>query len=334
MVASILVLGAGPAGTAAAIEAASRGLEVTLLEAAAFPRDHPGEALHPGTRALFGKLRVLEAVEEAGFVRHSGVWIERGGQRQFQAFSPGPEQWFGYQAWRARLDSILLERARNAGVRVLQPVRARELVRDGKRVIGVISDEGLLEADFILDGTGGSRWLSRQMQMPWQYHSRRLLVQYGYASGECPARDAQPLFRWTGRQWEWTARVLPDTYQWTRLMASGEPFARNWLPDEFRRLDPVGPVRGADATWMSASHFSGSGYFLLGDASATLDPSSSHGVLRALMSGMMAAHLIAEGMRKRQSELLLTNVYNEWLGRWLAHDLENLRDLYRRAESE
>jgi flavin-dependent dehydrogenase len=50
--------------------------------------------------------------------------------------------------------------------------------------------------------------------------------------------------------------------------------------------------RGADVTWRIISPAAGPGFFLVGDAVAVLDPASSHGVLKALMTGMMAAHLI------------------------------------------
>ena len=50
--ANILVLGGGPAGSAAAITAASLGMKVTLLERECFPRHAPGESLHPGGSTL------------------------------------------------------------------------------------------------------------------------------------------------------------------------------------------------------------------------------------------------------------------------------------------
>ena len=67
---STAIIGAGPAGCAAAIELARAGKQVVLLETSTFPRHRPGESLHPGVEVIFEKLGVADAVNSAGFVRH------------------------------------------------------------------------------------------------------------------------------------------------------------------------------------------------------------------------------------------------------------------------
>ena len=50
--------------------------------------------------------------------RHPGIWIEWGGPRRFEAFgrdASGP--WSGFQFWRADFDALLVERAREVGIR-------------------------------------------------------------------------------------------------------------------------------------------------------------------------------------------------------------------------
>ncbi len=118
----VVIIGGGPAGSATAISCATAGLSVLVLERAAFPRDCPGESLHPGVEPLFTQLGVGDAVRAARFVRYPGFWVEWDGPRQFVPFGQdanGP--WLGFQAWRAELDALLLERARALGVEVLQP---------------------------------------------------------------------------------------------------------------------------------------------------------------------------------------------------------------------
>ena len=74
MVFDVLIVGAGPAGCAAAIRAASGGLSVALLEKARFPRDLPGEALPPDVEQTFAELGVTTSISKAGFMRTPG-WI-------------------------------------------------------------------------------------------------------------------------------------------------------------------------------------------------------------------------------------------------------------------
>ena len=135
----VLVVGAGPAGCAAAIHAATRGLRVALIEKAHFPRDLPGEALHPDVNRLFAELGVAEAVSKAGFISNPGWIRERSGDRSFIPFIGESGLQFGIQAWRSALDSILLAHARTAGVTVVQPasgargVSERSIVWPGSR---------------------------------------------------------------------------------------------------------------------------------------------------------------------------------------------------------
>src|SRR4051794_25366150 len=71
----LLIIGAGPAGCAAAISARRHGLTVMMLEASAQPRRVPGETLHPGIEPLFARLGVAAQVARAGFHRHAGIRI-------------------------------------------------------------------------------------------------------------------------------------------------------------------------------------------------------------------------------------------------------------------
>ena len=171
--ADVAVLGAGPGGAAAAIMCARAGLRVALVERDAFPRERPGETLHPGVEPLLEQLGVAAAVRAAGFLRHRGNWIEWGGARRFEPFGAdgpnGPDgtngaaPWLGLQAWRADFDALLVARARALGVAVLQPCRAVRPLVAGARVVGVETSAGPLVAPFVVDAAGGGHWLARQL---------------------------------------------------------------------------------------------------------------------------------------------------------------------------
>jgi flavin-dependent dehydrogenase len=65
----VIIVGGGPAGTTAAIQCRRAGLAVALIERVKFPRERPGESLHPGIEPLFQQIGVNERFLSAGFIR-------------------------------------------------------------------------------------------------------------------------------------------------------------------------------------------------------------------------------------------------------------------------
>ena len=327
----VLVLGAGPAGCAAAILCAQRGLRVALLEREAFPRDRPGETLHPGVEPLLRQLGLGDALQSAGFLRHPGVWVRWDSDLRFEPFGAdagGP--WLGFQAWRADFDSLLLERARSLGVTVRQPSSAGAPMLDGARVTGGRAPGATLPARFVIDAAGARHWLARKLSLNIRRRSPRLTARYGYARGECPARDDAPALVADDDGWTWAARVRPRLYGWTRLSWRDARRLDAGPPEELGGLAPHGPTRAADVTWRMVNEPAGPGYFLAGDAAALLDPAASHGVLKGLMSGMMAAHLCAAVIKDGASERQASREYRDWLAGWFEADVARLRELYAR----
>ena len=310
----VLVIGGGPAGTSAAITCARGGQSVILLEAESFPRHLPGETLHPGVESLLRRLGAAAGLESANFLRHAGVWIDRSGKLEFQAYGSdesGP--WLGYQATRSEFDQLLLVQARSCGVRILQPHRALRVLREGDRIAGAETTAGTVRANFTVDASGTSAWLTRQLWLPFCRASRKLIACYGYMQGECPAREAAPCFTYRPDGWVWTARVRPNLFHWTRLFTVWPPLRREGPPPEFAGLEPLGRPKGSDVTWRLLEACAGPGYFVAGDAASVSDPSSSHGVLRALMSGMLAGHLVLRKTFGNEPEPALTAEYRQFL---------------------
>lgn len=244
----------------------------------------------------------------------------------FGADDSGP--WRGFQAWRADFDAILLQHARRWGVQVLQPCRALSDLMDKDRVAGIVTSQGPVQAEFVVDAAGDRQWLARQLGLGIRFHSPLLIAHYGYAEGACPVRDKAPAIVADEEGWTWTTRVRPQLYGWTRLLWGGQKLSKDWLPAEFRRLRSHGRTRGADVTWRIVAAPAGPGYFLVGDAAVVLDPASSHGVLKAIMSGMMAGHAILQVMQHGLNQTQAARSYSRWIHDWFKHDEGRLRELY------
>jgi len=331
----LIIVGGGPGGTAAAITAKQMvpDLQVLLIERSPFPRHRPGETLHPGIEPLLQQLGVWDEVLAADFPRHTGHWVAWGEPRQFQPFGQNEDgtAWQGFQAWRATFDTLLLTRARGLDVEIWQPCQAHNVLTLNQRVQGVVCKKNgeLIEvsAPYLIDAGGGSQWLARKLSLPIEYHSSQLLLSYGYATGQLTDDNSLPLLAADEHGWSWSAKVGTDRYHWARLDFRSPPL-KPQLPNALLGLTAEDKVYGADVTWRSVSQPAGLGYFMVGDAAALFDPTSSHGVLRAMMSGIYAGHLVGKRLAGKVGEGQVSDIYRAWIRRWVEHEVKNLRAAY------
>jgi geranylgeranyl reductase family protein len=126
----VLIVGAGPAGSAAAITLARAGLDVVLVDQHSFPRDKVcGDGLIPDAHNALRKLGVLDEVMRAAQPStHVGCIGPRGGRIDV----PGTLAVLP----RKELDLILCRAAVAAGARMIAPVRFNAAIEDAGRVVG------------------------------------------------------------------------------------------------------------------------------------------------------------------------------------------------------
>src|SRR4051812_31171022 len=115
-----LVIGAGPAGSIAAICLARRGVGVTLIEQHRFPRDKVcGECLSSTGMDVLTRLGLADKIIGAGAVELNTTALY--GRAREWAVLPMPRAMWGLT--RRRLDELLLQSAGRTGATILQPAR-------------------------------------------------------------------------------------------------------------------------------------------------------------------------------------------------------------------
>ena len=139
----MLVVGAGPGGSALARLLATAGHSVVVVDRAAFPRDKAcSEYMSPEAVRILDRLGVVAALESAGAVPLAGtaVTAARGSRLQgrFALAGHRPYRPTGLSVSRRILDHELVAAARAAGALVLERTSAESLLRDEAGIAGAV----------------------------------------------------------------------------------------------------------------------------------------------------------------------------------------------------
>jgi flavin-dependent dehydrogenase len=295
--ASVCVMGGGPAGSTFAARMAQLGHDVELIESVAFPRPRIGESLSPGVLPLLETTGAGQAVEAAGFRPVCKVMVMWDGPMRIRANDSGQ----GLLVDRGRFDHLLLARAKQLGVRILQPARIVERCRHDDAWTITVEMEGRilkLRADFLADARGraSSGVWRRQISGP------STLALYAYWRGIHLPED--PRIAAGGDAWYWGV-PLPDGGYNTLVFVDTKQFHADrdgtLMARFLRHLDQsglmagtrdaklAGPVRAIDATPYVVTAPVTPASIAVGEAALALDPISSSGVQKAIQSALAGA---------------------------------------------
>jgi menaquinone-9 beta-reductase len=175
--ADVIVVGAGPAGSAAAYHLATAGLDVLLLEKTEFPREKVcGDGLTPrGTKQLIAM--GIDISPEAGWIRNYGLRI-RGAGHVLELDWPDLASHPNYGLTRNRMDfdQMLARQAVKAGARLYERTSVTAPILDEKtgKIVGVtakpVDDNGRragadveFRAPLVMAADGNSSRLSVSM---------------------------------------------------------------------------------------------------------------------------------------------------------------------------
>src|SRR5215470_9594250 len=138
----VIIIGAGPAGSASSALLAEKGHRVLVLEREKFPRYHIGESLLPFTYQPLERLGLIEKMRQSAFVKKYSVqFISPSGKasQPFYFFDRYDRETVAqtWQVLRSEFDLLLLNNAREKGAVVKEENTVIELVKSNGAVIGV-----------------------------------------------------------------------------------------------------------------------------------------------------------------------------------------------------
>src|SRR5262245_43443392 len=301
----LLVIGGGPAGATIAALAARKGASVTLLEKEKFPRDKVcGEFLSAEGCGVLHRLGVLPTLKSLGGKPMTRCLLADAKGRSID--SPLPQSALGIS--RSTLDTLLLARARAAGVTVEEQTHATAAILESGRVTGVNTKDGeSFKATVIIAADGRRSMLQRALNPdigdPMTTHAGswfgfgahfsdmtrglggriELYVFDGGYAGLGPIEGGRldlaliarvEALRASGNS---PQRLFEERIMRNPLLAQrldGSQLLSAWRA--------IGPLKFG--VRMPASH----GVLFLGDAAGTIDPFSGEGISNALVAAELA----------------------------------------------
>ena len=328
----LLVVGAGPAGCAAAITAHERGLDVLVVDKANFPRDKTcGDGLTTAALRLYEGLGVdvpglpaYERVQEVVLASPSGRVV---------TLPFLPDAHYSAVVPRLQLDAALVARARNVGVEVREGVGLVDLdTSNPNRVRAELSDGTSVDAVFVVAADGHWSPVRRLLEpdaapdlAAWQAFRQYFHGVADHRQWVIFEPDLLPGYAWVfplpGGGANVGFGVLRDEN------TSGKQLHALWAdvitrPRITAILGPDAQPEGTHRAWpipaaYTPARLTHGRVLYVGDAASVVDPMTGEGIAQAVESGILAATAVARG----GSAAAVTTRYTHDVHRALGRDL-------------
>jgi len=348
----VIIIGAGPAGSAAAAMLAEQGRRVVMIEREKFPRYHIGESLIPFTSLPLKRLGLLEKMRQSEFVKKYSVQFVSPSGKASQPFYFAtryePEIAQTWQVLRSEFDQMLMYHARERGALVLEETTVKELLREDDLTVGVKAQDRFgstleFRAPMTLDCSGREAFVPTRLN--WRVREPKLnkVAVWTYYRGakRDPGLDAgaTTVAFVPEKGWFWYIPQHRDMIS-VGVVAEGKYLTRDgvreprdifereigqnlWIQEHLASGTQVGPhYLTSEFSWRSR-YCAADGLLLAGDSFGFLDPVFSSGVMLALKSGVLAADAIQAAF---DAQDFSADRFTEY-SRVMREGLENMRKL-------
>ncbi|MBU3706514.1 MAG: NAD(P)/FAD-dependent oxidoreductase [Mycobacterium sp.] len=337
--AEVVVVGAGPSGSAAAAWAARGGREVLVIDSCEFPRDKAcGDGLTPRAVVELRRLGLGDWLD--GRIRHHGLRMTGFGA-SVEVPWPGPSfPPVSSAVPRTELDDRLRKAAEDAGAGMLLGCKAVGVQRDpaGRVNQVVLADGRRVGCEWLIVADGARSPLGRELGRRWHQETVYGVAIRGYAASP---RAAEP---WISSDLELRSpaghggnragdgQVLPG-YGWIFPLGNGEvnigvgalatarrpaevalrPLIRHYAGLKAAEWGLDGPPRALSSALLpmggAVSGVAGANWLLVGDAAGCVNPLNGEGIDYGLETGRLAAEILGSADLQRAWPALLAAHY-------------------------
>ena len=314
----VLIMGGGPAGSAAGALLAEQGWHTVILEKDHHPRFHIGESLLPLSIPYLDELGVRKAVERIGLRKYAAEFhsIDHDKSTRFDFGDALKRDYpYAFEVRRSEFDHVLLQNAASKGALVHEGWRvdSAEAQENGLRTISATHDSGARDtwqARFYIDATGRDTFMADFLGIKARNPRHRSAALYAHFEGaeRATGRDEGNIcIYWFDHGWFWLIPLKDGTMSVGAVckpdyLKTRESTVAQFFQDTIA-LCPGVAARLAEATLASevtatgnysyqSRRMTGDNYLMVGDAYAFIDPVFSSGVHLALNSAFLAADAV------------------------------------------
>lgn len=321
----VLVIGGGPAGSAAALSLHERGARVLLLERTRTRSAHPGESLLASGLACLSELGVGDAfreLEARPSYLHRIHWAGRTVERPALWTRAGPTHHLDRQAF----DDMLLAECEKRSIDVRRGASVTRLRCAQGRVFADMQSEGVTQATEcagLIDATGRAAWACRRLAARRERADRLVAFVASFERG-----DSEPstLIESSADGWWYCA---PQPRGWmtamyvTELLDRQASNVRTLWNDALERA-PATRARVSNRVQRSSvrayragpewTHFDPDLPVVpVGDGALSFDPMAGKGLAFALRSGIEAAEAVGSASGRRAYRDKARGIYESHL---------------------
>lgn len=317
----VLIIGGGPAGSAAAIKLGEAGVSAAILERTRYEGSRIGETLPPEANLVLKALGVWDEFINDAHLESPGNISAWGSEvLEERDFIFGPHG-CGWHVDRTKFDRTLSRCVERSGAKVIGGTEVTGHTRlDGRKWRVTAKNGGrsvLFEADHLLYATGRRARLSLPVGTKRTVDKMVSLVKLFDPAVSITELDHRTLVESDINGW-WYSSVLPqnqviaaymtdadllpkgagESAEIWRQLLSGAPHTRQRVRDMVLRETLVVPA----SSYLN-SQLAGDGWMAIGDAAFTLDPLTSMGITSALDRGMEAAKAMIDSLQSGKRDL-------------------------------
>jgi len=325
----ILIIGAGVAGTSCAIKLLKSGFDVTLIDITTFPRFRPGESCHPGIEPLLQQLDVWQDILSLNPIRYNSTNVNYEG-KDSEVFFNEAENWQGFQFPRENFDSILLNKAISMGAKFHPQTKTLNIVSEENMVLSIVTDKGEFKFDFLIDATGSKSITSSKLRLLKEKYSKPIVSNYTQLfTTENLSSKLKSYFEITSEYWGYISLIKPNTYSITYSCSHSlaEMNKNLFIIKHFCKPYTILISKGFETSWSLTTNNKFENLYLVGDALMTFDPTSSKGILKSIMTGIYAAHILENVKEKKITKTQGVKTYQKWSKDFFENELTRIKEL-------